>query len=240
MAEFPPNLDDGEVWLPSDIFLNEVVPASCLSHRNLSCVDNLAERFAAFAVLQHRRNVSNAPRNLSPNLEWFRPEVQKFGTISRVPQEYMSLNGGYENTGRGLCGCGARPYSPVNKLLYEYQLLQPSQPKAVVDGLSARVLRNQQNRLQNRLLPFQGSTGFGLSGGCVKESGGTGVFIPRILNTSATTSAVASDTRKRKVLRNEQETQVTGNSLKGIDVAKQRESHYYLPPEMSLPQDWTY
>lgn len=69
MAEFPPNLDDGEVWLPSDMFLNEVVPPSRLSNRNFSCVDDLAERFAAFTLLQHRRNVSNAPRNLSPNIE---------------------------------------------------------------------------------------------------------------------------------------------------------------------------
>lgn len=62
-------------------------------------------------------------------------------------------------------------------------------------------MRSQQNRVQNRLLPIQGSSGFGLSGGYAKESGGTGVFIPRILNNSATSapaSVVAADVRKIK------------------------------------------
>jgi hypothetical protein len=45
------------------------------------------------------------------------------------------------------------------------------------------------------------------------------------------------------VLRKGQEIQVTqqGSCLNGIGMGKQRESsHHYLPPEMGLPQDWTY
>lgn len=68
----------------------------------------------------------------------------------------------------------------------------------VADIFRARVLRAQQNRLQNRLLPFQGSGGFGVGGGFVKESGGTGVFIPRTLNTTTTKSATAADIRKKR------------------------------------------
>lgn len=73
MADFTPNLDDGEVWLPSDIFHNEVVPASSLRNRNYSCMDDMNERFAAFTLLQHRRNVSKPPPNLLPNLEVLTP-----------------------------------------------------------------------------------------------------------------------------------------------------------------------
>lgn len=63
----------------------------------------------------------------------------------------------------------------------------------VVNGLSfwqvdsflqtrATVLQRQQNRLQNRLLQNKGSgSGFG---GFVKVSGGTGVFHPRVSNTT--------------------------------------------------------
>ena len=40
-------------------------------------------------------------------------------------------------------------------------------------------------------------------------------------------------------MRNRQEIQATQH-LKAIGMGKQRESHHYLPPEMALPQDWTY
>lgn len=65
------------------------------------------------------------------------------------------------------------------------------------NSLRARVLKSQQNSGQNRVYPFQASSGFGVSGGrgggFVKESGGTGVFHPRILNTTTTT-----DLRKKQ------------------------------------------
>ncbi|KAB8909402.1 hypothetical protein FH972_026801 [Carpinus fangiana] len=225
MAEFTPNLDDGEVWLPSDIFLSQVPSRPIPHHR--SCMDDLTERFAAFTLLQPLRNVSKP----SPNLERFRPVV-RCGPVCRLPKEYMGVNGGLEveEIGHGLYG----PYFTGHKLAYEYQLLEPAQPQEAVDSFRSRVLRAQQNSLQNRLLPFQGSGRYGVGGGFVKESGGTGVFIPRTLNT-ATTETMA-------VLRNGLEIQVTqqGSYLNGIGMGQQRESHHYLPPETGLPQDWTY
>ncbi|GMY25372.1 hypothetical protein FCV25MIE_20614 [Fagus crenata] len=229
MAEFPPNLDDGEVWLPSDIFVNEVPNRFTTHHHHLSCMDDLAlaQRFAAFTFLQTHRNVSKPHlNNPSPNSnsERFGPAVR----YGRAPQEqdyyYLSLNG--SRTGSAFHG--------------HNQLMEPPQPQGV-GNLRARVLRSQQNRVQNRHLPFQGTSGFG-SGGFVKESGGTGVFHPRILNTTAN-STTTSDSRRKQALRNSQEIQVTqqGSYHKGnIGVGKQRESHHYLPPEMVLPQDWTY
>ena len=68
----------------------------------------------------------------------------------------------------------------------------------VVDSFRARVLRAQQNSLQNRILPSQGSGRYGVGAGFVKESGGTGVFIPRTLNTATAESAAAADIRKKR------------------------------------------
>ena len=71
------------------------------------------------------------------------------------------------------------------------------------NSLRARILKCQQNRVQNRLYPFQASSGFGVSGGgrggggLVKESGGTGVFHPRILN-NTTTTTTTTDLRKKQ------------------------------------------
>lgn len=52
----------------------------------------------------------------------------------------------------------------------------------------ARVLQRQQNRLlQNQIYPFQANV-IGLGYGYMKESGGTGVFHPRIVNPTTRTS----------------------------------------------------
>lgn len=52
----------------------------------------------------------------------------------------------------------------------------------------ARVLQRQQNRLlQNQIYPFQENV-IGLGCGYMKESGGTGVFHPRIVNPTTRTS----------------------------------------------------
>ncbi|KAK9985976.1 hypothetical protein SO802_030927 [Lithocarpus litseifolius] len=228
MAQFPPNLDDGEVWLPSDIFINEKPITKFNPHHHFCCscscmqdeFDELAQRFAAFTL----RNVSKP----HPNSERFRQAV-RYGSVtqSHAPLEYILDLNGRSSSHNG------------HRLSHEHLLVEQPQPSQGVyeNSLRARVLKSQQNRLY----PFQASSGFGVSGGrrgggggFVKESGGTGVFHPRILNTTTTT-----DLRKKQALRNRQEIQATQH-LKAIGMDKQRESHHYLPPEMALPQDWTY
>lgn len=62
-----------------------------------------------------------------------------------------------------------------------------------------RVMQRHRNPLQNRLDPFQGS-GFGVrgsGGGIVRESGGTGVFHPRIVNPTTTPPATTDVKRKQ-------------------------------------------
>ncbi|KAK4757406.1 hypothetical protein SAY87_018707 [Trapa incisa] len=61
MVEFPPNLDDGELWLPSGIFLNDAVanrgrgliPARCFSS-----LDQLPQSLAALTKLPPRSLIS--------------------------------------------------------------------------------------------------------------------------------------------------------------------------------------
>ncbi|KAJ0088620.1 hypothetical protein Patl1_32702 [Pistacia atlantica] len=74
---------------------------------------------------------------------------------------------------------------------------------------TTRVLQKQQNRLlqqnQNRVV-LRGGLGF--NGGLVRESGGTGVFHPRIIKATNTTAATATSTdAKKKVVRNRQDIQ---------------------------------
>lgn len=67
MAEFPPNPDDGELWLPSDIFLNEM-PSRLGPHR-FSCMDDLAQQFTALAFLKQHRSLSKLPLKVSPSAQ---------------------------------------------------------------------------------------------------------------------------------------------------------------------------
>lgn len=71
MAEFPPNLDDGELWLPSDIFPEEV-PSKFGTHHlpsEFAYMSDIARQFAAFTLLQPPQTHPKHPLNLAPNLE---------------------------------------------------------------------------------------------------------------------------------------------------------------------------
>ncbi|XP_015898838.1 uncharacterized protein LOC107433612 [Ziziphus jujuba] len=236
MAEFPPNPDDGELWLPSDIFLNEM-PSRLGPHR-FPCMDDLAQQFAALALFKQRRSLSKLQPKVSPNAQRFRPPVQ-YGQGNPLSHGRSSLrplrNGGLEDR-RGVNGFETEPYLGGSELFYGYQLLKPTKPQ-VDSFLQARatVFQRQQNRIQNRLLPNKGS-GPGI-GGFVKVSGGTGVFHPRVSNTTIPTI----DVKKKQGLRNRQGIQMTsqGSFVKRVGGHKD-EFQYQLPPEMGLPQDWTY
>ncbi|EXC21220.1 hypothetical protein L484_002230 [Morus notabilis] len=176
MAEFPPNLDDGELWLPSDIFLNEVPSKRGLRHHFPSCMEDLlAQRLAALSLLRQR--------NLS------KPNPERFGPVPVQVRCFLENYSSQEYGCHRLCGCKSKlvpkPVYGGSEGFYEFQLRKPVQPQAddVVLETRARVLQKQQNRLQNRPLPSQGRSGF-VDGGFPRVSGGTGVFHPRVLNTA--------------------------------------------------------
>ncbi|KAE8726642.1 Detected protein of unknown function [Hibiscus syriacus] len=229
---FPPNLDDGELWLPSDIFLNDV-PSKIkphLHHHNsrrlpFSCMEDLASRFAALKLPKHHQKLSKAV-----NFERVQEPVC-YGTVNRSGLE----------AGQSFYGFRSGPFLGGTKPVYECQFVKPTQAQveSYVEA-RARVLQRLQNRLfQNRDLPFQ-ANGFNnykhrLGGGLVRTSGGTGVFHPRVLNSTF-------DSEKKQGLRNRQsqEIQVSREmkAMKGVSIVKQEDCHYHLPPEMGFPRDW--
>ncbi|KAJ6743189.1 hypothetical protein OIU85_017182 [Salix viminalis] len=76
------------------------------------------------------------------------------------------------------------------------------------------------------------------AGGLMKESGGTGVFHPRIVNPTTRTSTKVLKKKQAAVgPRNRQESPLTRQPN---DRSKQEDYNYQLPPEMALPQDWSY
>ncbi|XWS43346.1 hypothetical protein CRYUN_Cryun16bG0095100 [Craigia yunnanensis] len=237
LSNFPPNLDDGELWLPSDIFLNEV-PSKFKPHLHhhlpFSCMDDLASRFAALSLPKHQQKL---------------PKAANFQTL-KEPVRYGSTNGTGFEVSQSLYGFTTSPFLGGIKPVYEFQFLKPiqTQVESYVES-RARVLQRQQNRLvENRVLPFQENgfnnapNKFGLGSGLARESGGTGVFHPRIVNTNPNATIFYS--KKKQTLRNRQSQGIQAsrqmNSMKRVGVGKQEDCYYHLPPEMGLPSDWTY
>ncbi|KAA8518463.1 hypothetical protein F0562_015937 [Nyssa sinensis] len=206
-------------------------------------VQDLAHRFAALAMLERHQSLIVAKPQ--PNLELFRSPVRYCSNRS-LPAGYFGFHGGV-GLPHGLHEYGAEGVWTGSKPVYRYRHLFPVQsPVESFVEARAKVSQRQQNRfvqnrvMENRVLPYQGG-GIGLGGGgSVREYGGTGVFLPRIAaSSSSSTTTVA---RKGKSLRNRQDIQVIPqrNSIKRFDMGKEEECHYQLPPEMGLPQDWTY
>ncbi|KAJ8749127.1 hypothetical protein K2173_013734 [Erythroxylum novogranatense] len=264
MAEFPPNLDDGELWLPSDIFINEV-PSIIGS---FSCMNDeqLVRQFAALSFLQnHRpRPSSNLAQvicfsqpllacktlgtlawlfNCSiafvflPSSQRVKPELGDFSLNRLSPPGCFRCHGSAE-LGQRCVGYQKGSLFPRPNSFCDFRV----QPQ-VANHLetSAWLAQGHHSRQHlTRVNPCQGR-GFGSgSVGFVRDSGGTGVFHPRIVKPTTTT---ASDVRKKQGLGNRQEIQATWprNHMTREPIKKlQEDCYYYLPPEMGLPQDWTY
>ncbi|WJZ93510.1 hypothetical protein VitviT2T_012443 [Vitis vinifera] len=259
MAEFPPNLDDGELWLPSDIFPEEV-PSKFGTHHlpsEFAYMSDIARQFAAFTLLQPPQTHPKHPLNLAPNLERLRPMI-RYGPYGRPGCSTTVAVTGIGDSPcvcDSPCGCDCRLRScwDGGRPLYEYRNVKPPQPQ-VDSFLQTRTLALQrhQNRFQNRSLPFQRS-GSGLGGGggggggfgFVRNYGGTGVFLPRISSTTTTSPnpTATDDSRKKQGMNNWHGMQVSlprKPTMNGIGGGKQEECIRQLPPELALPQDWTY
>ncbi|XVF76112.1 hypothetical protein PTKIN_Ptkin13bG0239500 [Pterospermum kingtungense] len=228
-SNYTPNLDDGKLWLSWDIFPNKV-PSKFKPHHHhhlpFSCVDDSALRFAANSLPKHHQKL---------------PRATNFQKL-REPVSYGWMNGTSFEVGQSLYGFGAGPFNGGTQPVYEFQFLKPTQAQveSYVEA-RARVLQRQKNRA----LPFQANglnNKFGFGGGLVRESGGTGVFHPRIVNTNP--NATTFDSKKKQSLRNIQsqdiEVGAQMKSMKKVGVGKQEDCRYHLPPEMGLPSDWTY
>ncbi|XP_022748367.1 uncharacterized protein LOC111297987 [Durio zibethinus] len=116
-SNFPPNLDDDKLWLPSDIFLNDVPskfkPHLHHHHHNLpfTCMDDLALRFAALSLSKHQQK---PPK--SSNFE-----------RRKEPARYSSMNGTGFEVGQSFYGLRTGPFLGGTKPVYEFQFLKPNQ-----------------------------------------------------------------------------------------------------------------
>ncbi|XP_052199981.1 uncharacterized protein LOC127806623 [Diospyros lotus] len=243
MADFPPNLDDGELWLPSDIF-----PEEAAFRRRLQPpppppppppLSNRPQHFAALSFLDPNRPAptQNLVKHCPPP-QCFRSPV-RYGPAAASPAEHFSLNGtGLRSHRAEALWTGSRP-------VQQYHFLSPVRPQVESFGETGFgfLQRQQQSRvlqnrvLQSKLCPFHGTGGFAVAagrGGFARECSGTGVFLPRI---AAEKPPAAAASRKRQSLSHN----ALRNPIKVVGVVKQGEGcQRQLPPDVGLPQDWTY
>ncbi|KAL3825700.1 hypothetical protein ACJIZ3_021729 [Penstemon smallii] len=162
------NLEDGELWLPSDFFSTDEVHEvstnfnySTFSNAKPYCMNQFSNSSSPFLERHY-------PHHYSEPL----PALQRFKPADRVGYAGDGVHdfcGG--GTGISLTGC-----SPIHR----YQRLNPVQNFM---GERAWSLQNQQqeNRFAlNRVLPGLGTGGYG----------GTGVFLPRVSSNSISTANV--------------------------------------------------
>ncbi|XP_031379282.1 uncharacterized protein LOC116194574 isoform X1 [Punica granatum] len=244
MAEFLPNLDDGELWLPSDIFLNDVAATHYrrrLGPRRFSSLDELSRSFSAFTLLPPRPSADSitVPPALSLSPKYFENSMRptQYCTVITSPATgplaaaMTTFGAAHHKYDRSNC----MPFAVAPKLLYdEYRLLQRARMPQVGSHVEARagVL---PDRVKNQLAiscPGRGASR--------RECGGTGVFLPRV---GAYTSA-SDFRRKRAGTRNTLDIKISEqmNSIvtDGVVARQEKERHYQVPPEMALPHDWTY
>ncbi|XP_077230723.1 uncharacterized protein LOC143863830 [Tasmannia lanceolata] len=195
MVDSPLNSDNLELFLPSDIFHEEFYNPQTPSKAN-------PEFFS--------------PKKFTPSYFQFGPD-SRFATMPppqpqkgfRFKAEYLQACSNPTTFGNVGFRTGSRP-------VYQYHPVKPVQVQAR-DGFFPR----QQNLGQNRVLRFRvngpGSTGF------VRESAGTGVFLPRVFN---------PDVRKKSSIKRAEQKQSSADEKQGMA--------FQHPSEMGLPQDWTY
>ncbi|PRQ44130.1 hypothetical protein RchiOBHm_Chr3g0475841 [Rosa chinensis] len=218
MTEFPPNVDDARLWLPSDTFFNDVVvPSEFSPHQSpFSSMDDLSRHLAALTLLKQRRSL---------RLQRFRPPVPT-GQLDYQSQCYLT---GFSRT--ELCHHYPFP-NPVQLQIGDGSFLEPR----------ARALRRHHNqaqiRNQNRLFQFQGNGIGPMGGGFERVSGGTGVFHPRVLDSTKTTRS--PEVKKKPGLRSRQEIRGIQQRNSMNKCVGMGEEHHQLRPDVVLPQEWTY
>ncbi|EHA8588495.1 hypothetical protein COCNU_scaffold005463G000030 [Cocos nucifera] len=183
MAEFPPNLDDGELWLPSEIFPDVGLcyhrrrqPVAAGLRSDLSYVDDLAEKLAAFGLLDRSNLLLPAVRRNPHRSDRFRFEngpVTRFGPM--VDRE----------TGAGMVYDGFRPPAAARRVVagwrpvFSFSPAKPAQVEIFGPERTVVLARQQQVPVQGPLVPVR-------TGASGRECGGTGVFLPRVINNEVT------------------------------------------------------
>ncbi|KAL5709171.1 hypothetical protein ACHQM5_019889 [Ranunculus cassubicifolius] len=237
MADFPPNLDDGELWLPSDILPDskkveengvEMFPSE------LTYMEELAQQLSSYALLEQQQTQT---KKITTTKKSPTPEVIPFGSFepNRVNNGGFNKVGGNRNRGTGVVhSVYASDQGGFRvELTPGYHHVPPIRPVVITQGKGfvqsrGRVLQKQQNQGGgNYFLPYMAN-----GGGFVK---GTGVFLPRI----ETTVNGASKKQGVKNDENYYRVPVKRNSNKN-SVGKKEGLGLKATTDMGLPPEWTY
>ncbi|KAF5470164.1 hypothetical protein F2P56_010696 [Juglans regia] len=236
MADFPPNPEDGELWLPSDVF-HEIVSATIKPERS-----NSHQAFVKNAALDHvaiQRKSSAAARSLSEAVSKF--QITQHACCS-FPGSKPNGNGAaaravpaFDHGASWVVG----GYSLFPGRILLYNPIPPTQPKDFEKAGKQKSRRGSLRVIRDEVKSFAG------------KSGGTGVFLPR----STDASEAPEQTMNTGVFLNHHHAYLTsgktnksgkkgqGNRKKSVyeikgSLEEQEESQ--ISDEIGLPQEWTY
>ncbi|XP_057535492.1 uncharacterized protein LOC130813667 [Amaranthus tricolor] len=230
--ELPANLDDGELWIPSDIF-----PTDDALHHNRPTSDVFLEDLSRQLSKINFQSVIPQRLGISGN-------VTQFGAVT-IP----SPNASYGQT-PGPNRVDRRLFNSISGPVHQ-SLGVPGLPFPVHEPVAEHLMETRNSRSrpvhfqqQNQLSPFQANAcRFGYGPGLIRHSSrsstssGTGVFIPQATHNSAINSG--SGKNRTGVPR-------TGvmpqrRPAKKLALRKLEDCYHPLPsPEIGLPEEWSY
>ncbi|PKU79300.1 hypothetical protein MA16_Dca000645 [Dendrobium catenatum] len=222
------NIEDGELWLPSDVIRAVGV---CRHHHlsgSLAAMDDLAQKLACLDLLDRRRVIPSVKPFKDST---FNPEVQ----LQRQGRPFSPLplaNGGYKAPVRRRVAADewTGAYFPVSKPVHKFYPALPVDSNIERIRLAtARVLqrqRQQHGHLVNRFIPTRSAC----SG---RETGGTGVFLPR---------AYRVDSKKKPYYLFPANVQGTSEFQQPMwsPASGNQSAKLLSSSEIDLPHDWTY
>ncbi|KAI3471754.1 hypothetical protein Pfo_028407 [Paulownia fortunei] len=226
------NLEDGELWLPSDFFsMDEVqvsnkinTPSGYCSSSKPSCMEGF-QRFSSSTSLEHHTHNRGLYKPL-PTLQRFKPAV---------------WNGSIGVSGGGVhdpCDCGTGNSWTGFSSVYQLQRLNPvqTQVETFMGERAWALQRQQRNRFAlNRVFPGVARVGMG-------AHGGTGVFLPRISSNMQTTTVSKNHNHhcvgKGPRMINSHEFQLPPRKI--LLNRRQEECRGYAAAEVRMPNNWNY
>ncbi|CAL9120145.1 unnamed protein product [Musa acuminata var. zebrina] len=242
MADFPPDLEDGELWLPSDIIRDvgvrrpfsssssssSAVAASPGCSAHLAYLEGIARQLDALCMLDQAGLLPafGPPRHAPP-----RPRVFGFKQSRPAPR----LAGAENLVGLGvvhagfMTGDGGRgvPGSSPGMLRF-CSMSRPVQTQATFGAARGGVVQAPVQPVPDRFIPLP-------SPGSAREGGGTGVFLPRVFK---------DEDKKKPYVKGRGAQQQQQQATRNGGVWEQGMPFQHPPPpppaETGLPQDWTY
>ncbi|KMT06652.1 hypothetical protein BVRB_7g158170 [Beta vulgaris subsp. vulgaris] len=255
MEDLAANLDDGESWLPSDIFPTEESHHQHNHNRStavtVTSIEDLNRHFNNLSFLHHHHSLITHKPPISQRLEMYGAMTQlQYAVTTPTPNGCYGLSVGPKSVDHGLFNYDSGPVHSIPDIPVRHFSMHKPVAEQLMETRIARNSRPVHRQQQNRLYTLQPSgceSGFGLGFGLMRNcrggssssssstSSGTGVFIP----CTTSHSAIRSD----------------GETYKPSGVAPHRgttrrlgtrkaEENYCCKSvgssEVGLPKDWTY